>query len=332
MRHQELKELLNTRKFFKLVCGAGNEDAVEIEKLTFLYTLAGANGFDVSASAEIVQAAKKGIKKAYAAAKEHGAKIKNEPFITVSIGMRGDPHVRKALINEKCIQCGACVTVCPTSAISNEQGSHTINNPKCIGCGNCESICPAQAIAYEHKDRIIEESLKKCIQAGAESIELHAAVENEGTIFEEWSLINKLLPGHFLSMCLDRLHLSNDKLVQRIKKAQELTKDNLIIQADGVPMSGGKDDYNTTLQAIACADVILKEKLPVKILLSGGTNSKTAELADKCDVAFHGVSIGTFGRNIVKKFIQEQDFLTNTALIAPALKIARKLVIDNIGE
>ena len=32
----------------------------------------------------------------------------------------------------------------------------------------------------------------------------------------------------------------------------------MIIQADGYPMSGGEDDYNTTLQAVATADVINK--------------------------------------------------------------------------
>ena len=44
----------------------------------------------------------------------------------------------------------------------------------------------------------------------------------------------------------------------RIKLAKDLVKDRLIIQADGYPMSGGEDNFNTTLQAVATADVVNK--------------------------------------------------------------------------
>ena len=54
-------DLLQSSNYFKLVCGAGNEDKNEVEYLTYIYTLAGCAGFDVSASPEIVKAAKKGI-------------------------------------------------------------------------------------------------------------------------------------------------------------------------------------------------------------------------------------------------------------------------------
>ena len=53
------KDLLSSSKYFKLVCGAGNEDLYEVEYLTYIYTLAGCAGFDVSASPEVVKAAKR---------------------------------------------------------------------------------------------------------------------------------------------------------------------------------------------------------------------------------------------------------------------------------
>jgi hypothetical protein len=71
-------------------------------------------------------------------------------------------------------------------------------------------------------------------------------------------------------------------------------------------MSGGKDDFNTTLQAISIADIINKElkakdkhfkKLP--ILISGGTNSQTGNLARQCSVSFNGITIGTHARKII---------------------------------
>ena len=48
-------DLLQSSSYFKLVCGAGNEDKDEVEYLSYVYTLAGCAGFDVSASPEIVK-------------------------------------------------------------------------------------------------------------------------------------------------------------------------------------------------------------------------------------------------------------------------------------
>ena len=65
-RFSDYKDLLSSSSFFKLVCGAGNENADEVEKLAFIYTQAGCKGFDVSASTQIVEACKRGIDKAIA--------------------------------------------------------------------------------------------------------------------------------------------------------------------------------------------------------------------------------------------------------------------------
>ena len=45
---------MENKNCFKLVCGAGNEDAEEVEKLVTIYSLAGCNFFDVCAKSEIV--------------------------------------------------------------------------------------------------------------------------------------------------------------------------------------------------------------------------------------------------------------------------------------
>jgi len=49
-RFEVMRDLLVRGKYFKLVCGAGNENAIEVKRLALIYTLAGANGFDVKAS------------------------------------------------------------------------------------------------------------------------------------------------------------------------------------------------------------------------------------------------------------------------------------------
>jgi ferredoxin len=236
--------------------------------------------------------------------------------------------------------------VCPTDAIPKEL---VVIKDKCIGCGNCSAICPrSDIIHYEHNNRELESLLPACLAAGAEQIELHAAVADDEAIMQEWKLVSDVNPDGHISMCLDRLHLSNFGFENRVEKAKEIAGERLIIQSDGYPMSGGEDDFNTTLQAIATADVlnkrfnmklrkaknvlIYKKKNEVDQLLSGGTNSLTAVLADQTGVKFQGASLGTFARKIVKHVINNDAFYDDMDSMKEGYLIAKELVVANIGE
>jgi hypothetical protein len=149
-------------------------------------------------------------------------------------------------------------------------------------------------------------------------------------------------------MCLDRLNLGNLNLEKRIENAKKISKDRLIIQADGYPMSGGNDDFNTTLQAVACADVInkrfnikankknklindlYKNNSEIYIVLSGGTNSLTKKLADSAGVKINGVAIGTFARKIVEKYVESDEIYENDDYLISAVNIARSLINVNV--
>jgi Fe-S-cluster-containing hydrogenase component 2 len=51
--------------------------------------------------------------------------------------------------SEKCVSCGACVTLCPVEAITiDEDASVVFNKEKCIGsiCSACVDACPSRAI------------------------------------------------------------------------------------------------------------------------------------------------------------------------------------------
>ncbi|MCE7699451.1 MAG: 4Fe-4S binding protein [Methanobacterium paludis] len=49
--------------------------------------------------------------------------------------------------DEKCIDCGACVSLCPVTAISIEDDwSVEVDDKLCIGCGVCTYSCPMKAI------------------------------------------------------------------------------------------------------------------------------------------------------------------------------------------
>jgi len=173
-------------------------------------------------------------------------------------------------------------------------------------------------------------------------------VADDTAIMDEWKIVSDANPHGHISMCLDRLHLSNFTFEERVRKALDIAGERLIIQSDGYPMSGGADDYNTTLQAIATADVLnkkfnmtidkknkilkYKNKTVVNQLLSGGTNSLTAVLADQCGVRFQGASLGTFARKLVKEIINNPNFYENDELIKQGYLIAKKLVLENVGE
>ena len=48
---------------------------------------------------------------------------------------------------EKCVDCGACVSLCPVKAISiSDDWSILIDDQLCIGCAFCTSSCPMKAI------------------------------------------------------------------------------------------------------------------------------------------------------------------------------------------
>ena len=360
-RTLELQNLLDTGQYFKMICGAGNEDTEEVRRLAMIYTLAGAKGLDISTTPSVVLAAVDGINRAYEIADKLNIDIGIKPFIMISVGMPGDHHVRKAYIHEDlCIKCGLCVApVCPTVAIEPIEikvETAFVIEEKCIGCGACSAVCPIMdCITYSHNDKLLEELLPHCIELGAENIELHAAVAETDVIMKEWETVIKSNPDGHNSMCLDRLHIGNFELKNRIEKALEMTKPGvMILQADGYPMSGGQDDFNTTLQAVATADVVNKNfnmrlnkktkqlqytrRKKLNVVLSGGTNTLTADLAVQGDVRFQGVAVGTFARNLIYDRIKtnypydDDNFYKDYDNIKQAYLIGKNLVDSNINK
>jgi ferredoxin len=50
------------------------------------------------------------------------------------------------IINESCINCGACSGSCPVDAILEGDSRYEINPDTCIDCGACAGTCPVDAI------------------------------------------------------------------------------------------------------------------------------------------------------------------------------------------
>ncbi len=313
-----LKDILDSKKAFKLVCGAGNEDAVEVEKLVTIYSLAGCNFFDVCAKPEIVDAAKCGLER---------AGIKDDRYLCVSVGIDGDPHITKAVIDkDKCIGCGNCRSVCPHEAIIPAANQFEVKNERCIGCGQCLKICPVDAISMVSQLQDYREVLPKLIEKGIDCIEFHAISDDEGDVDEKWSQIQEHFDG-MLCISLDRSGLGDVKLKERVARLiSERAPFSTIIQADGVAMSGNDDEYGTTLQAVATAQLFQNSKMPVYIMMSGGTNTKSTELARLCGVYPHCLAVGSYARKIVKDYLLLDNLLDNPVKLAEAVKIAKNLI------
>ncbi len=72
-------------------------------------------------------------------------------------------------VEAKCINCGECVSACPSGAHVIEAGNgiiphHVFKREKCIGCGSCEKVCLGRALTLYGRDVTCEEILPKLLE------------------------------------------------------------------------------------------------------------------------------------------------------------------------
>ena len=316
---EKIKRIIESKKSLKLICGAGNENYKEIEKLSYIYSKSGFNIIDVCAKHEAINAAKKGIERA-------GKEI--DTAICVSIGLQDDIHLTKAVINkQKCTNCKECINICREDAIYFEDERINIDEKKCIGCRKCNKICKEKAIIFENKYKNPHEMLLPLLSDNIDCIEFHCSSRDEKNIYDSWNKIRSIYNG-VIGVCLDRSQLGDEQIIKILKKFTE-NMPEIIIQADGKPMTGGKDDLKSTLQCVSFGEVIRNAGLNNFLILSGGTNTKTSYLANITGVKINGVALGSYARNIVKEYLRD-DFFINKELQDKAIKKATELASELI--
>jgi Fe-S-cluster-containing hydrogenase component 2 len=309
------ENFLKNNKCIKLICGAGNENLKDIEALSYIYSSAGFNMIDVAAKHEVINAAKKGISL---------SKREHEVILCVSVGLQSDIHLSKAVINhQKCTLCRECISVCSQNALFEEDEKILVDEKLCIGCSKCQSVCKNDAIIKEHKYKSPCTMLVNVLSDGIDCVEFHCTSDDENSITETYSQIKSVFNG-LTGICMDRSMLSDNKILSLISKMYE-ADNNIIIQADGNPMSGGEDDYKSNIQNLAFAELVRNINLPVYLIVSGGTNSKTSEFAKLCNININGVAIGSFARKLVREEISNPDFWNDITLQNRAIFKAREL-------
>lgn len=64
--------------------------------------------------------------------------------------------LRRTVVNdeEKCVNCGACIAVCPAGVISFDRDRQIrLDKDKCHRCGICIEVCPRRALSIQESER-----------------------------------------------------------------------------------------------------------------------------------------------------------------------------------
>ena len=64
-----------------------------------------------------------------------------------------------AYYENKCINCGECVAVCPAKAHNMGDTGHMFNRTLCMGCGKCADACLGRALVFYGREMSVEEIL-----------------------------------------------------------------------------------------------------------------------------------------------------------------------------
>jgi len=310
--------------FKKIICGASYTNYRNIERISLIYSLCGADVIDVSPSQNAITYAQRGIAKAREIFENDMAKFPNfaEPLLMISVNSGGDVHFRKAVYNSlQCKNCNQCLDVCPSNAITKCKNSLTIDDSSCYGCGRCADKCEFGAIEMcnlpEFADLDFQSIEAVEVHTGKNSVqEVKTFMEFNSALFEKAKL---------LSFCVSSERFSPEELNNYVAGLISLVPNKPIIQIDGKPM-GATNKPCSSLQAVSAGAVLLEKNHDAYIQLSGGVNNYTQNLAKMLNLHFSGLAFGTFARKIVLDYLNEEDerlFLSNLQRI---VNITTKLV------
>lgn len=68
-------------------------------------------------------------------------------------------EAQTAYYEDKCINCGECMTACKSGAHVMENGKHVFLREKCTGCGACSEVCLGNALTFYGKEMSVDELL-----------------------------------------------------------------------------------------------------------------------------------------------------------------------------
>ncbi|MBQ3641372.1 4Fe-4S binding protein [bacterium] len=285
-------------KILKFISGAGNENFENIKRYSYIFIKAGFDVIDVSPLKNSIQAVHDAEKLA-----------EKDIKLCVSVGLGDDIHFNKAqLLPHLCNKCLNCVSSCPQLAIDNEV---IINQSDCIGCMKCVNVCPNSAIKMISNENTPIFQLNNVLSEKFDMLEFHCISSDISLIKNSYKQLKEIFSGE-IGICLNRSKLNKNQIVDLLSEISDGNK--LIVQADGKSMSGGSDDLYSSVEAVDFAKELRQSNLNLYLILSGGTNSRTSELAYKNDVNIDGIALGSYARKFVHPYIICEDFWENKTI------------------
>ncbi|OGI18391.1 MAG: hypothetical protein A3B68_01860 [Candidatus Melainabacteria bacterium RIFCSPHIGHO2_02_FULL_34_12] len=335
---------LGKKQFFKLVCGASLTDVSMVENLSFVYSLAGVHVIDLAPSADVIFAAERGIERALKYSSVHQyISTSAHPLIMASLQLDKDPHFRKAKVNyDVCDLCNACVKICPTEAFAIERTGETAMGrigeeraggliykiERCFGCGICPEYCHVDAISMVDTKPTPKETLGEMISLGVKSVEFHFG-KNFYVIEEMWNEIKNLVNRfELISFSIGSKLLNDDEIKKAANLCYKLAGKDIILQCDGSPMSGAIDKLlrngnNGDNLSFHVAEIIEREKLPVYLQISGGTNQNSYMKAIDSGIKINGIAVGSYARKLLMPYLNN---LEDEEVLNEAIQKAKSLV------
>ncbi len=298
-----IQETLRKRQFFKLICGASYRNTDFIRSLSQIYAAAGAHVIDVGARPELIEAARAGI----ALAQVPGP----QPLVMFSVGINQDVHfLRVEKDMARCDSKGLCANACPHEVFVGQE----IRLENCLGCDHCVVACPEDALTLIPREPLadMQQVLSSCFAAGARALEVHTG---NGQAQELEAILDLLKPWQgqidLLAFSLGAHGQSTAQLIELARWISERCGPNIIIQADGQPISGRKGK-RSSLASLELARELFAAKIPAFIQVSGGVNDLTGQLAQESHIPIHGVGMGSFARKYVglspSQVLDSQDY------------------------
>lgn len=303
--------MINENKILtKIILGLGNTSFLDIKALAAIYAKSGVDIFDITADEHALEALFDGILSQNL--------NPNDFSICTSFSFSDDIHGSKAKIDDlKCTKCKKCKEICPYGAINE---NCEIIYEKCIGCRKC-SFC--NAISYIKKAQNPVETLKSLQKFDINMVELHVNGLTKNEILSEIKKIKEVFPKIKIGICLTYQKYPIEEIKEIIEEASELVKpQELLFQADGKSMSGITEDLYSAKSAVDFAkelNNIIKDK-NIKIILSGGCNSKTFELVRQEKAKISGIAYGSFARILASPYVKNSEFWYNIDVINQAIE------------
>ena len=167
---------------------------------------------------------------------------------------------------------------------------------------------------------LFENILRSCKKVGADFFELHIDIPDLDLIKDKLLKVKEVFSFKPISINISIDKFSNAAIIELIKYIRSNIQKDIIIEVNGSE-ENKCNDFNTTLQSVSTADILHKQLLKkeiafrkIPILLSGGTNQLTCELAKECNVNFNGITFSNYSKIDFEKFIITHSIINDLDL------------------